>query len=215
MINNTTFDTECQNGIIQKMQSLGEKIRDLRESKKLPLRTVAASLDIDQAILSKIERGLRKATRDQVVKLAHFFSINENDLLVLWLADRLVYELTDEELALQALEIAEEKVLYHTKIQLDKSKISDIIRQVLSGFKSVKKAWIFGSFARDTEGPLSDIDLLIDVPADKEFTLFDIAEIQEMIQYKVRKKVDVVMASAILPEIKERINPDLKLIYET
>lgn len=196
------------------MQSLGEKIRALRENKKIPLRTVAAYLDIDQAILSKIERGLRKATREQVVKLADFFNIAENELLVLWLADRLVYELTDEELALQALKIAEEKVAYQTSVQLDKRKISAIIRQVLSGFKSVKKAWIFGSFARDTEGPSSDIDILIDVPPDEEFTLFDIAEIQESIQNKVRKKVDVVMVSAILPKIKERINPDIKLIYE-
>lgn len=196
------------------MQSLGEKIRALRENKKIPLRKVAAYLDIDQAILSKIERGLRKATREQVVKLADFFNIAENELLVLWLADRLVYELTDEELALQALKIAEEKVAYQTSVQLDKRKISAIIRQVLSGFKSVKKAWIFGSFARDTEGPSSDIDILIDVPPDEEFTLFDIAEIQESIQNKVRKKVDVVMVSAILPKIKERINPDIKLIYE-
>ena len=179
------------------MQSLGEKIRALRENKKIPLRTVAAYLDIDQAILSKIERGLRKATREQVVKLADFFNIAENELLVLWLADRLVYELTNEELALQALKIAEEKVAYQTSVQLDKRKISAIIRQVLSGFKSVKKAWIFGSFARDTEGPSSDIDILIDVPPDEEFTLFDIAEIQESIQNKVRKKVDVVMVSAI------------------
>ncbi len=196
------------------MQSLGEKIRALRENKKIPLRTVAAYLDIDQAILSKIERGLRKATREQVVKLADFFNIAENELLVLWLADRLVYELTNEELALQALKIAEEKVAYQTSVQLDKRKISAIIRQVLSGFKSVKKAWIFGSFARDTEGPSSDIDILIDVPPNEEFTLFDIAEIQESIQNKVRKKVDVVMVSAILPKIKERIYPDLKLIYE-
>ena len=45
------------------MESLGDIIRKLRESKELPLRTVAAFLDIDQAILSKIERGHRKPTR--------------------------------------------------------------------------------------------------------------------------------------------------------
>ena len=43
------------------MDSLGDNIRKLREDKELPLRTVAAYLDIDQAILSKIERGQRKA----------------------------------------------------------------------------------------------------------------------------------------------------------
>ena len=94
------------------MDSLGDTIRKLREDKELPLRTVAAFLDIDQAILSKIERGQRKPTREQVVKLAAYFKVKENDLLVAWLSDKLVYEVEDEEMALKALQVAEERVAY-------------------------------------------------------------------------------------------------------
>lgn len=94
------------------MDSLGDTIRKLRENKELPLRTVAAYLDIDQAILSKIERGQRKATREQVVKLAEYFKVKESDLLVAWLSDKLVNEVQDEDLALQAMQVAEEKVKY-------------------------------------------------------------------------------------------------------
>jgi transcriptional regulator with XRE-family HTH domain len=94
------------------MDSLGETIRKRREDKELPLRTVAAYLDIDQAILSKIERGQRNASREQVVKLARFFKIDETDLLVSWLSDKLVYEVAIEDVALKALEVAEEKVKY-------------------------------------------------------------------------------------------------------
>lgn len=97
------------------MDNLGETIRKLREEKELPLRTVAAFLDIDQAILSKIERGHRKPTREQVVKLAGYFKVNENDLLIAWLSDKVVYEVEDEEMALKALQMAEEKVKYITK----------------------------------------------------------------------------------------------------
>jgi len=43
------------------MKVFGATIRKLREEKKLPLRIVSAYLDIDQAILSKIERGQRRA----------------------------------------------------------------------------------------------------------------------------------------------------------
>ncbi len=96
-----------------KMNSLGETIRKLRENKELPMRTVAAFLDIDQAILSKIERGQRNASREQVVKLAEFFKIKENDLLVSWLSDKLVYEVADEDVALKALQVAEEKIKYN------------------------------------------------------------------------------------------------------
>ena len=97
------------------MESLGNTIRKLREDKELPLRIVSAYLDIDQAILSKIERGQRKATREQVVKLAEYFEVNKNDLLVAWLSDKLAYEVQDEDLALQAMKVAEEKVKYNIK----------------------------------------------------------------------------------------------------
>lgn len=98
------------------MDSLGDTIRKLREDKELPLRTVSAYLDIDQAILSKMERGQRKATREQVVKLAEYFKVKENDLLVAWLSDKLVYEVAEEQVALKALQVAEEKIKYN-KIQ--------------------------------------------------------------------------------------------------
>ena len=99
------------------MSSIGEKIRELRESKALPLRIVAAYLDIDQAILSKIERGQRRANREQIVKLAAFFNADEEELLITWLSDKVVYEVAKEDLALQALKVAEEKVKYNLKIR--------------------------------------------------------------------------------------------------
>ena len=49
------------------MQNIGELIRTLREKEGYPLRKVAAFLDIDQAVLSKIERGQRKLSKEQVV----------------------------------------------------------------------------------------------------------------------------------------------------
>lgn len=92
-------------------------IRKLREERELPLRTVAAFLDIDQAILSKIERGQRKPTREQVVKLAEYYKVNENDLIVAWLSDKLVYEIENEQFALQALQVAEKKIRYNIKVK--------------------------------------------------------------------------------------------------
>ena len=100
------------------MDSFGVIIRKLREEKELPLRIVAAYLDIDQAILSRIERGQRKPRREQVVKLAKYFKVKESDLLVAWLSDKLAYEVGDEKVALKALKVAEEKIKYqlHNKM---------------------------------------------------------------------------------------------------
>ena len=97
------------------MDSFCDTIRKLREENELPLRTVAAFLDIDQAILSKYERGQRKPTREQVVKLAKYFKLKEDDLIVAWLSDKIAYELEDEDQALKALEVAEEKIKYRKK----------------------------------------------------------------------------------------------------
>lgn len=44
------------------MKTFGKYIRELREIQGLPLRKVAAALDIDTSILSKIERNERRAT---------------------------------------------------------------------------------------------------------------------------------------------------------
>ena len=94
------------------MDTLGDIIRQQREKKGLPLRIVAGFLNIDQAILSKIERGQRKASKEQVLKLAEYFSVDREQLLVAWLSDKIVYELTDEEFADKALKVAESKIEY-------------------------------------------------------------------------------------------------------
>ena len=94
------------------MDTLGDIIRQQREEKGLPLRIVAGFLDTDQAILSKIERGQRKASREQVIKLAEYFNLKPEKLLVAWLSDKIVYDLADEEYADKALKVAEEKIEY-------------------------------------------------------------------------------------------------------
>ena len=92
------------------MDTFGEKIRKLREALDLPLRKVAAYLDIDQAILSKIERGQRTASREMVVKLALYFHANKNDLLTSWLSDKLLRQIENEEMAMQVLNMTEIKL---------------------------------------------------------------------------------------------------------
>ena len=94
------------------VNTFGSRIRALRENANLPQRVVAAALEIDTPMLSKIERGERKAKKDQVGLLANFLAADVNDLSSLWLADQLLEILQDEEMALRALQVAEEEVEY-------------------------------------------------------------------------------------------------------
>ena len=93
-------------------ETIGEKLRHIREEKELPLRKVAALLDIDVAILSKMERGERKITREIVLKLAEIYDYNADDLLVSFLSDKILYEIQDEDLGIKALKVAEERAKY-------------------------------------------------------------------------------------------------------
>ncbi|MCF0185762.1 MAG: helix-turn-helix transcriptional regulator [Bacteroidaceae bacterium] len=74
----------------------GKKIRELREEKGLLQRQVAASLEMDSCLYSKIERGERKARREQVESFAVFFKVPLDELLTLWLADQLNDTLSEE-----------------------------------------------------------------------------------------------------------------------
>lgn len=87
--------------------NFGERIKELRESKDLLQRQLAATLEIDTPMFSKIERGERRAKRDQVIILAELLNADVQELLTLWLAEQ-VYDLVkDEEVAANALKVAE------------------------------------------------------------------------------------------------------------
>jgi len=86
-----------------------DKIRELREERKLLQRHLAAALDMDTPMYSKIERGERPAKRTQVVALAKLLTTDEKELLTLWLADKIIEAVDNEnELALDALEKAQQ-----------------------------------------------------------------------------------------------------------
>ncbi|HBL77639.1 MAG: transcriptional regulator [Bacteroidetes bacterium GWF2_42_66] len=93
-----------------KVNNLGQKLRELREKQSLLLRQVAAHLEMDTALMSKIERGERKASKQQVSELAKFFHANEEELLTLWLADKIETTIAEEpQVAYNAMKIASKK----------------------------------------------------------------------------------------------------------
>ena len=93
----------------------GEKIKQLREANHLLQRQVASQMGIDTPMLSKLERGDRKAKKEQVLLFAKILSGNEEELITLWLADQVVEVVQDEYLGLRAMQVAEEEVKYNSK----------------------------------------------------------------------------------------------------
>ena len=91
---------------------LGKRIKELREEQKPLQRQLAAILEIDTPMFSKIERGDRRAKRGQVIALAQQFKVDERELLTLWLADKILDALKegDDKLKQEAIKVAQ-KVL--------------------------------------------------------------------------------------------------------
>ena len=91
----------------------GKKIRELRDENGIMQRQLAALLEIDTPMFSKIERGDRRAKREQVIKLAEYFHQDEKEMLTLWLADKFIDAVEDEQdrdLCNDAIIIAQEKI---------------------------------------------------------------------------------------------------------
>lgn len=99
------------------MSKFGERIKQLREEHHFLQKHIAAQLDIDTPMLSKIERGERKAKKEQVILLASILQTTPSDLLTLWLADQVYDVVKDEDVALKAIQVAEEQIKYQTKIK--------------------------------------------------------------------------------------------------
>ena len=82
---------------------LGKRIKELREEKGLLQRQLAAKLEIDTPMCSKIERGERRAKREQVIQMAELFDVDQEELLTLWLASQIYNLVKDEALANNAI----------------------------------------------------------------------------------------------------------------
>ncbi len=86
----------------------GQKIKELRLEQDMVQRQLAAALEIDTPMFSKIERGARPAKRSQVVILANMLHADEEELLTIWLADKMLAASgkEDNKLKQKALDVA-------------------------------------------------------------------------------------------------------------
>jgi HTH-type transcriptional regulator, competence development regulator len=102
------------------IQTTGDIIRQLREHRQLPLRKIAALLDIDTSYYSKIERSEKKATKEQIQKLEDFFEQKKDSIMIPYLSEKIFYEISEEDCAEQVLKVAEKQVKY---LKAQKNKI--------------------------------------------------------------------------------------------
>ena len=113
-------------------------LKNAREQKNIKTRELAQLIGIDQALISKFENGTRKPTRDQVAKLAQVLEIDYETLMVLWLKERILYEIGDDNLALKAMNMVSEAI--ENSYISRKSIISTDLKTILDEIDTLKAA---------------------------------------------------------------------------
>lgn len=85
--------------------TLGDKLRQLRDEKNLMQREVGAVIEVDGAFISKVENNEKPINRKHLKTLSKFFKVQEDELQTLWLADKIRLIIKEEKLGKQAIQI--------------------------------------------------------------------------------------------------------------
>jgi len=95
------------------MKTLGDTLKFAREKKEMILRKVSAEVDIDQSLISKFEKNERKPTKEQLIRLAKFYNLSEENLLINWYSEKIAEDLKYTQGTSEILRVAEEKINYY------------------------------------------------------------------------------------------------------
>lgn len=93
----------------------GNKLKTLREEQQIPQRQLASILEIDTATYCKIEKGDRRAKREQVIELAKILNTDTRELLRLWSADKVYDIIAEEDEATQILNVVAENIVIYKR----------------------------------------------------------------------------------------------------
>tara|TARA_R110002033_G_scaffold77030_2_gene128744 strand:- start:5888 stop:6184 length:297 start_codon:yes stop_codon:yes gene_type:complete len=78
------------------MKRLSEVLKSKRELRGLLLRELASKINVDTALISKIENDDRRPTKEQLKKLSKTLEIDFMTLSTLWYAEKIYEEIKNE-----------------------------------------------------------------------------------------------------------------------
>lgn len=93
-----------------KEETFGEFIRKAREGQNLPLRKVAALLDIDTSTLSKIEREERPIAGTSLKLLSEILRIDLKELQIKFISSKVINQFGDLQYLAEGLKAIEKKL---------------------------------------------------------------------------------------------------------
>jgi transcriptional regulator with XRE-family HTH domain len=104
------------------MPSFGESMRALRLEKNVPLRVVAAAVEIDSTLLSRFELGDRFPTPEQLARFADYFQLPLVELEAQVIADRIIAAYGAKEITVRAADMVKERLSEYDRLKGEKTK---------------------------------------------------------------------------------------------
>ncbi|MEN0003020.1 MAG: nucleotidyltransferase domain-containing protein [Bacteroidota bacterium] len=196
-------------------QTFGEFIRKARQEQKLSLKQVSELVEYGEKSLSQVERGLKVAPYNIIKPLSEVLKVSFKALVTKYLSEKIFAEVRDidySEIAVQEVLKKLEKGEKGTKTIRTRSEIIERIKDYFDT-KPIEKAWIFGSFARDTASTASDIDILVRYEKPSKLTLLDIVEMKYELEDRTGRDVDLVEEGQTFEYMKDGIERDKIQIY--
>lgn len=95
--------------------TLGQKIKELRESTGMFQRQLASILEIGDGFLSKVENDQKALKREHLKTISETFNCSFSELEALWIGSKVYDIVKDEKEGMNALKVAEEQIKYDKK----------------------------------------------------------------------------------------------------
>ncbi|MDD2635857.1 MAG: DNA adenine methylase [Bacteroidales bacterium] len=147
--------------MLDTIASVGNILKDIRETNNFSLQDVTRVTQINYTLLSRIETGKRLPTKEQIQKLAVFYKYDENELIKHLISDKIICEIKDEEFGIEAMQLAEKKIQYGKSLFIEyenQERIKLESRRYI-GNKAKLTNWIMNTIQAETKNIKSFIDI--------------------------------------------------------
>lgn len=199
-----------------KSQTFGERIKEKRLKLNYSLKYVSSLIDYNPTSLGKVEKNQLIAPKRIIAPLAAVLNFEYKDFMLKYLSQKVYYEIKEYNFAEEVLDIVHKRLNKEgqgTQYLKERGELLNIINLCFSN-KPIEKAWLFGSFARNTESYDSDIDILIEFEKPNKISLFDLIDIKRELTEKTGREIDLVEKGSELESMRAQIQNEKLLVYE-
>jgi len=147
--------------MLDTLVSIGDTLKEIRETQGLHLQEVADKTAINYTVLSRIETGKRLPTKPQVQNLATFYNYSEQELIKHLISDKILYEVQSEDFGLEGFHLAEQKIKYGLALfnEYENLEKFDLQSRRYIGNKAKLTDWIMEIIQKETKGNDTFIDI--------------------------------------------------------